>query len=70
MLDTHFLTLNFKLRAIVRTTKMKCSLFLAIIQKEGYFTKAYNVYISVSLRHRKWIICKKFMIYASGYFSK
>lgn len=65
-----FLTLNLKPMAIIRTTQMKCSLFPTLIQKEGYFTEAYKVYISVSLRHRKWIVCKKFMIYASGYFSK
>lgn len=58
-----FLTLNLKPMAIIRTTKMKCSLFPAIIQREGYFTKAYKVYISISLRHRKWIVCKKNLWY-------
>lgn len=42
-----FLYLNLKLMAIIRTTKMKCSLFTVIIQKEVLYYQGLQLYIFV-----------------------
>lgn len=66
-----FPALNLKLMAIIRTTKLKCSLFGAIIQKEGLFYKGLgNTCFCIFLVTEIGLFAKKFMIYASGYCSK
>lgn len=46
--------------AIIRTTKMKCSLFTAIIQKEGLFYKGLQtIYVGIFLNTENGLFAKK-----------
>lgn len=55
-----FPALNLKLMTIIRTTKMKCSLFRAIIQKDGLFYKGLEtIYFSIFLDTENGLFAEK-----------
>lgn len=69
MLSTYF-QLNLRLMAIIRTTKMKRSLFRVIIQNEALFYKSLiTIHFCIFSDTENESFAKNFMICASGYFS-